>query len=523
MRRNPLTQIDFYKADHRRQYPDGTSFVYSNFTPRSDKYAPVLKDSFDHQVVFFGLQSFIKEELQELWQEGFFEKKKEDVVRKYKRRMDNALGKDAIDVSHIEALHDLGYLPLQIKALDEGERVPIGVPPITLANTDPRFFWLTNYLESVMSNYIWKPMVSATTAFEYKRLLTEFALKTGTDLSFVDIQGHDFSFRGMSGPEDAARSGAAHLTSFSGTDTVSSIDFVEDYYGANSDEEIVGGSVAATEHSVMSMGMQENELGTFRRLINVVYPKGIVSIVSDTWDFWQVVTTYASELKDDILKRDGKVVIRPDSGDPVKIICGDPSAEPGSPEYKGAVECLWETFGGTTTSTGHKLLDPHIGLIYGDSITLPRAKAILEGLAAKGFASGNVVFGIGSFTYQCVTRDAFGFAMKATAGEVNGDRREIFKRPKTDDGTKNSLRGLIRVEYENGRYVAYDRQTPEQEKWGRLKTVFLNGKLLKQHTLKEIRARLQNALTALLMPFKIAPALPTGSRTTKREPVLTAG
>jgi len=498
MKRNPLNQIDFYKADHRRQYPDGTSLVYSNFTPRSDKFANVLED-FDHQAVFFGLQSFIKEELIELWQDGFFNKEKEDVVRRYKRRMDNALGKDAISVEHIEALHDLGYLPLHIKALDEGERVPIGVPPVTIVNTDPRFFWLTNYLESVMSNYIWKPMVSATTAFEYKRLLTEHAIKTGTDLGFVQIQGHDFSFRGMSGPEDAARSGAAHLTSFSGTDTVSAIDFVEDYYGANSDLEIVGGSVPATEHSVMSMGTQENELGTFRRLINEVYPSGVISIVSDTWDFWQVVTTYASALKDDILKRDGKVVLRPDSGDPVKIICGDPTAEPGSPEFKGAVECLWETFGGSTTSTGYKLLDPHIGLIYGDSITLPRAKAILEGLEAKGFASGNVVFGIGSFTYQFVTRDSLGLAMKATAGAVNDERREIFKRPKTDDGTKFSLRGLIRVEHENGRYVAYDRQTPEQEKQGLLKSVFLNGKLIRQQTLQNIRERLQQTANELFM------------------------
>jgi nicotinamide phosphoribosyltransferase len=508
MHRNPLTQIDFYKADHRRQYPDGTSLVYSNFTPRSDKYAPVLRDSFDHQVVFFGLQSFIKEELLELWQEGFFNKKKEDVVRKYKRRMDNALGKDAIDVEHIEALHDLGYLPLHIKALEEGERVSISVPPVTIVNTDPRFFWLTNYLEGIMSNYIWKPIVSATTAFEYKRLLTEYALKTGTDLSFVQIQAHDFSFRGMSGPEDAARSGAAHLTSFIGTDTVSAIDFVEEYYGADSDQEMVGGSVPATEHSVMSMGTMENELGTIRRLINKIYAKGVISIVSDTWDFWQVVTTYASALKDDIMKRDGKVVFRPDSGDPVKIICGDPAAEPGSPEFKGAVECLWETFGGSITSTGHKLLDPHVGIIYGDSITLPRAKAILEGLTAKGFASGNIVFGVGSFTYQCVTRDSFGLAMKATAGEVNGDRREIFKRPKTDDGTKHSLRGLIRVEHENGRYVAYDRQTPEQEKQGQLKSVFFNGKLLRQQTLQNIRQRLQYAANELFVRNKSVPHVP---------------
>ena len=155
-------------------------------------------------------------------------------------------------------------------------------------------------------------------------------------------------------------------------------------------------------------------------MITETYPAGIVSIVSDTWDYWKVITEFIPTLKSEILARDGKVVIRPDSGDPVKIICGDPDAKPGSPEFKGSVECLWETFGGTETATGYKLLDGHIGLIYGDSITLERCEAICSQLEAKGFASTNVVFGIGSYTYQYVTRDTFGFAMKATYGEVNG-------------------------------------------------------------------------------------------------------
>ena len=174
----------------------------------------------------------------------------------------------------------------------------------------------------------------------------------------------------------------------------------------------------------MCMGGLDDEIGTFRRLITELYPTGIVSIVSDTWDFWRVVTEYASLLKDTILSRPGdpmgfaKVVFRPDSGDPVKVIAGDPDAPVGSPEYKGAVECLWDIFGGTITATGHKLLDSHVGVIYGDSITLARAAAILEALHQKGFASANIVFGIGSFTYQMCTRDNFGMAVKATAGVV---------------------------------------------------------------------------------------------------------
>ncbi|MCP4970555.1 MAG: nicotinate phosphoribosyltransferase [Arcobacter sp.] len=491
---NPLTAIDFYKTDHRRQYPDGTTEVYSNFTARSSRLGKVIKDTFDNKVVFFGLQYFIKHFLIDSWNENFFKKPREEVVSKYKRRMDTSLGEGTIDVKHIESLHDLGYLPLKIKALAEGTKVPIGVPVLTVVNTNPEFFWLTNYIETIISSYLWKPTTSATTAFEYKKLLIIYATITGTPVDFVQFQAHDFSFRGMSGLQDAAISGAAHLTSFVGTDTVSAIDLAEDYYYANTELETIGCSVPATEHSVMCMGMKDGEIETFKRLINQLYPKGIVSIVSDTWDFWKVITEYLPILKDDILSRDGKVVIRPDSGDPVKIISGDPDAPYGTPENKGAIECLWEIFGGTKTNKGYKMLDNHIGLIYGDSITLERAKDILERLEEKGFASGNVVFGVGSYTYQFATRDNFGFAMKATSGVVNGERRDIFKDPKTDSGIKKSAKGLLRVEAEGNSLVLYDQQSEEEESLGLLDVVFLDGKLQKTVSFLEIRKRIDSEL-----------------------------
>lgn len=493
MRMNPLTSIDFYKTDHRRQYPVGTTQVYANFTPRSSRLGKVLRERYNDTVVFFGLQYFIKDFLIHAWNEHFFQQDKQRVVAAYKRRMDYALGKDSIDVGHIAALHDLGYLPIKIKALPEGTCVPIGVPVLTIVNTHPEFFWLTNYIESVISCYLWKPITSATTAFSYKQLLTEFAYKTGGDLGFVPYQAHDFSFRGMSSLQDSVLSGAAHLTSFCGTDSVAGIDLVEEYYEANAEQELIGCSVPATEHSVMCMGMQDGELATFKRLIHELYPEGIVSIVSDTWDFWKVVTHYTVVLKEDILARNGKVVIRPDSGDPVKIVVGDSDAPEGSPEHKGAVECLWDVFGGTMTSKGYKLLDEHIGLIYGDSITLERAQAILEGLEAKGFCSTNIVFGVGSYTYQYVTRDTFGFAMKATSGVVNGERRDIFKDPKTDSGTKKSAKGLLRVEHDGTRLVLLDQQTPEQEAQGLLEVVFENGTLKKSYSLSDIRQRIAAA------------------------------
>ncbi len=487
----PILLKDGYKVGHKFQYPEGTTLVYSNLTPRKSRNADI------QEIVFFGLQYFIKEYLVRQFNENFFSKPKEEVLRQYARRIDNYLGKDSITYQHIADLHDLGYLPLEIKAVAEGMLVPMRVPVFTIKNTVPEFFWLTNMLETIMSAILWKPCTSATTAFQYLKTFTQYAKDTvGNDMGFIPWQGHDFSFRGMSGVEDAIISGAGHLLSFAGTDTIPAIDFLETFYNANCEQELIGGSVPATEHSVMCMGTQDGEIKTFERLICDIYPAGIVSIVSDTWDFWQVITEFLPALKEKVLARNGKVVIRPDSGDPVKIIIGDPSAPAGSPEYKGAIECLWETFGGITTEKGYKLLDGHVGLIYGDSITTERQLAILEGLKKKGFASYNVVLGIGSYTYEYVTRDTFGFAMKATYGEVNGEGRDIFKDPKTDDGTKKSAKGLMQV-YRNpitNKLEVKDQCSWEEEGKGELKTVFKDGKLVVDWTLQEIRDRIKAAL-----------------------------
>ena len=491
---SPILLKDGYKVGHKFQYPEGTSLVYSNLTPRKSRN-PEIKE-----IVFFGLQYFIKEYLIQQFEEVFFNRPKEEVLREYGRRIDNYLGKDAVSYDHIADLHDLGYLPLEIKALPEGSLVPLRIPVFTIKNTLPQFFWLTNMLETLMSAIIWKPCTSATTAFQYLKTFIRYADETvGEDHSFVPWQGHDFSFRGMSGIEDALMSSAGHLLSFMGTDTIPAIDFLEEYYQADCEKELIGGSVPATEHSVMCMGTQDDEIRTFDRLITQVYPAGIVSIVSDTWDFWQVITGMLPELKNKILARDGKVVIRPDSGDPVKIIVGDEDAVPGSPEYKGAITCLWEIFGGTITDKGYKLLDSHIGLIYGDSITVERQQAILEGLKKRGFASYNVVLGIGSYTYEYVTRDTFGFAMKATYGEVNGEGRAIFKDPKTDDGTKKSAKGLMQVyrDENTGRLELKDECTWEEEAGGELKTIFKDGKLIKEYSLNEIRAMLKEQVVRI--------------------------
>lgn len=482
----PLTMIDFYKADHRNQYPKGTETVFSNWTPRKSRI-----DEIDH-VVFFGLQYFVEEYLVARWNRDFFDRPKEAVVAPYRRRMRNA-GIN-IDVDHIEALHNLGYLPLEVRALPEGTEVPIGVPMFVLWNTNPEFFWLTNYLETSLSSIVWGPCTSATIALRYRRIIERWVRATGGDLDFVDWQGHDFSYRGMYGTEAAMLSGGGHLLAFTGTDTVPAIDFVERYYDADSDAGIVGGSVPATEHSVMCMGTKDDEIETFRRLITELYPSGIVSIVSDTWDYWKVWTDYLPALREEILDRDGVVTIRPDSGDPVKILVGDPAAAPGSPAFRGSYELAWEVFGGEVNSAGFKVLDAHINLIYGDSITPERCEAICAGLADKGFVPKNI-FGIGSYTYQYNTRDTFGFAMKATAGVVDGELREIFKDPVTDDGTKKSARGLLAVRRsDTGELVLHERASWDDVRNSEFELVYRDGEVVRRETLRAIRARVAAAV-----------------------------
>lgn len=484
-----ILYTDFYKTDHRRQYPTGTTKVYSNLTARISRMPGV------DAIIVFGIQYFLRDFLDRRFNQSFFAAPKSEVIGEYQRRMDAALGKGAITTTHLEALHDLGYLPLHIKALPEGTVCPLKVPMLTITNTHPDFAWLPNFLETILSNVLWHPTTSATIAYQYRKLLTQYAAETSDMPDFVKWQGHDFSMRGQTSFESSLVSAGAHMLSFTGTDTVPGIDWLENFYDSDAEKEFIGGSVPATEHSVMCLGGQETEFDTYKRLITEVYPAGIVSIVSDTWNYWDVLDKTIRDLRDTILARNGKVVIRPDSGDPETILCGDKAAAPGSPAFKGTMQMLWEIFGGTINSKGYRQLDPHIGVIYGDSITLERCRSICARLKEQGFASTNMVYGIGSYTYQYVTRDTFGFAMKATYGIVNGQPKEIFKDPFTDGGVKKSAKGLLRVDSTpDGGLVLRECVTPEEECGGELKTVFLNGNLVNETTLDQVRSRVESTL-----------------------------
>lgn len=499
---NSVLLTDGYKLDHRRQYPEGTEFVYSNWTARSNGYLPEADG-----VVVFGIQYMLKRIFIEEFKKNFFNVDKRQAVADFKRRIDTFLGPNEVGTAHIEALHDLGYLPVRVKALPEGMICPIGVPMLTIINTLPEFFWVTNFLETIMSCELWMPMTSATVARIYKKELKRHAQKTGfEDINFLC---HDFSMRGMAGLEASILSGMGHITCFNGSETLPAIEAMEKYYRADAEKELIAGTIPATEHSVMCAGGCEDEFNTFRRLITEVYPQGFISIVSDTWDFWRVIIDYLPRLHREIMARDGRVVIRPDSGDPVKIIAGYTAEELcdyydgfGTEPFdilpdcvvKGAYQCLIEEFGYKTTEKGYKMLDSHIGMIYGDSITPERQKEIYRRLEEKKICASNLVLGVGSYTYQYKTRDSLGFAMKATWCQINGEGKEIFKHPKTDNGTKNSLRGLIKVDMDDsGKLKAYDHVTPEEEHEGMLTLVFEDGNMVYDFSLQEIRGTLESS------------------------------
>lgn len=246
---NPLLLTDGYKVGHHLQYPKGTTLVYSNFTPRSNKYGPMGVD----KVVSFGQQMVMKQ-IHQAFQNEFFSKPKELVCGEMKRELSLYLGTD-YDVSHFERLHDLGYLPIHVKILEEGTLVPIKVPVLTIYNTHPDFFWVTNYLETIISNLLWKPITSATIAHKYRKVLTKWQEKTDAERAwFIDWQGHDFSMRGLDSVDATVSSGLGHLTSFMGTDSLPAIYGARKFYG---ETEFVGGSVPATEHSVMSTGIAD--------------------------------------------------------------------------------------------------------------------------------------------------------------------------------------------------------------------------------------------------------------------------
>ena len=468
--KNILLQTDVYKMGHMEQYAPGCNKVYSYLTARSDK-------NFD-ETVFFGLQYYIKQYLSEPITPEMGEE-----FLTYRKLI---LGNNSPEIeSKIRALCQLGYLPIEIKAVEEGTIMPVRNVLMTITNTHPDFYWVVGFMESLLLK-LWYTITVATCSHEYRKIVSRYFSETDEiEMEAAKaFQVHDFGYRGDASEEGAAISGVAHLLSFLGSDNVPALPCAVEYYNADIQGAPILLSVPASEHSVMCSFGREDEIGAFRHMLEL-YPTGIVSIVSDTFDVYKVLTDFAETLKEEILKRDGKVVFRPDSGNPEYIICGNPEAEEGSNEWKGAIRLLDEKFGSTLNSKGYKILNPKVGLIYGDGMYIERYLRTLERLKNMGYAASNLVIGVGGILRNH-SRDTLGFAIKATYVEVNGEPREIEKDPITDH-KKKSLKGMLCLIKEGDTYLTKDQCTPAEESESLLQVVYSDGKLIKETSLEEIR------------------------------------
>ena len=567
MKINSMFLADGYKVGHYNMYQDGTEVVYSNFTPRSNKYAPKGNNG---KILNFGHQYAIRF-IVEHFNENFFNIKKEVVLKDIKENFSAYLGIE-YDTKHVEELYDLGYLPLEIRTLDEGTESAIKIPVLFLYNTDIRFAWVTNYIETILSNLLWQPITTATNVLLMKRIVRDAVLRTDKDnLGTVDYMLHDFSMRGLTGLDATIGSGLAFASVSNGSDSLPVIKASQHYYDETSTPIF---SVRASEHSQMTAGGIEGEFDIYKNLL-IKFPNGILSLVSDSFDLWRVLTDYLPRLKDIIMSRDGKLVIRPDSGNPVDIICGEGQSyediskyfpegevlpkyfedylleevreetehgEYGVTEYtqtyrvngnlyeatihniswnrydkqyyfidmwedakitvdkleiqpkdKGVIEILWDVFGGTVNEQGYKVLNPHIGVIYGEAINQDNIKEIFSRLEDKGFAASNCFFGQGSYSMQMVTRDTWGMALKCIAQQRNGKLIEIYKNPATDDGIKKSAKGLTVVyKDEQGEYYLKEQASIEEllSEENQLKVRFKDGKYYNQVTLTQVRQRI---------------------------------
>jgi len=477
---NPMLLIDFYKAVHAEMLPKGITKSVSYFTPRMSRVKRW------NEVAMFGLQGFIKEYLVDYFNEYFFFEYRNKAIGTYKTVMDATLGEGTYGLQKIEDLYDLGYLPIEIKALPEGTLVPMHVPMFSIENTHKDFAWLPQALESLISAEMWHPMIAATVGHTYRQIVNKFYEMTCDDNAVKARALGAFDFRGEECLQSAVKAGAGWCLSFLNTATVPTIPYLERNYNCDCTKEPVAFGSPSTEHSVAcsNYAIDGDEETLIKRLLTEIYPNTSFSAVLDSYDYWNVVENILPKLKNEIMNHNGCFLVRGDSGDCVDVVTR-------------TVFKLWEEFGGTTNSKGYKVLDPHIKAIYGDSITVQRCEQIYDILEKNGFAASNVALGVGSFSFQCIeedgilkpfTRDTFSSCIKATYCEIDGKPYPIFKNPK-DGGFKKSQRGLCHVyKGSDGKLTFKDGYTSENLPMNNLlETVFRDGKLVKEQSLQEIR------------------------------------
>lgn len=461
---NICMMTDSYKASHYLQYPPGTTNIYSYFESRGGRYS---------LVTFFGLQYYLKKYLsgQVVTQEKIDEADADFAAHFGKEGVFNKKGWE-----HILNEHG-GRLPLRICAVPEGSVIPTHNVMMTIENTDDKCYWLTNYLETLLVQ-VWYGCTVATQSREMKKTLLKWLEKTG-DPSLIDFKLHDFGYRGVSSIETAAMGGAAHLLNFKGTDTFAGIRMARKWYN----EPMAGFSIPASEHSTITSWGANNELEAMRNMLTQ-HPDGLVACVSDSFDIERACRDYwGGELKEQILARDGTLVVRPDSGDPATMVVK-------------VLKILADKFGGETNSKGYFVINPKVRVIQGDGIDHQSLDEILNFMAKSNFSADNVAFGSGGGLLQKLNRDTQKFAFKCSCATVNGEQRDVFKDPVTDPG-KKSKRGRLKLVRRQGAHghgwetipnyqsTLMDQHDPPDE----LKTVFENGELLIDYDFASCRER----------------------------------
>ncbi len=452
MKTNAILNTDSYKCSQWVQYPDGTEYVYSYIESRGGAW---------DQTVYFGLQSFLREYMNKPITQADIDEA-ELFITAHGEPFNRAGWQYILDTYN-------GYLPLEIRAVDEGTVLPVSNVLVTVVNTDPKCFWLTSYIETALLRAIWYGTTVATNSFESKKLIRDAMIETGADLTSLIYKLQNFGARGVSSEESAALGDAAHLVNFMGTDTISGLLAAKRYY----DADMAGFSIPAMEHSTVTSWGRENEVASYRNMLNqFAKPGAILAAVSDSYDIYNACKLWGTELKDQIVQSGAILVVRPDSGDPATVV----------------VKCLKildKHFGHTVNEKGYRVLN-NVRVIQGDGIDHASIRSILFCMEMAGYSVDNIAFGQGGALLQQINRDTLKFAMKASAVRVNGEWRDVYKDPITDKG-KRSKRGLLALVERNGVYT-----TVSQSEAGSndvLKVRFRNGELFNQTTFAEVRER----------------------------------
>ncbi len=457
MQHNIILLTDSYKVSHYKQYPKNTSTVYSYFESRGGTFS---------EVEWFGLQYFLEEYLSKPITLAMIDEAEEFYAAHFgsKDLFNRA------DWMYILETYN-GYLPVRIKAAPEGMVIPTGNVMMTVENTDPRCYWLTNYLETLLSQ-VWYGSTVATVSREMKKLILRYLERTG-DPSLIPFKLHDFGFRGVSSVESAGVGGAAHLVNFMGTDTVAGLMVARKYYG----EHMAGFSIPAAEHSTITSWGQDGEREAFRNMIQQYGSGALYAVVSDSFDIYRACSQiWGKELKAEVEAANGTLVVRPDSGIPHQVVVK-------------CLDLLGESFGYSINAKGYKVLNPKVRLIQGDGIDYDETRRILDHMERAGWSADNVAFGMGGGLLQKLNRDTQKFAFKCSLAVIGGRDVEVFKAPITDSG-KTSKKGRLSLVHKNGTLMTVKGEKADDI----LQTVYENGKITKKYTFAEIRERASKGL-----------------------------